>query len=500
MDRRGFLLAAAAATATRSSAAPAYKTPQMFGAVPDGVSDNTAALQKMLDSGGDIRWTPGRYLTGRLALRSRTRIVFDPGAFVTGMPGQPGVFRADNAEDLLLEGKGATIYGPPRIISHTVNLAGARRATLRGLKIGGGGAGGGGKDALYIGRGSAPCQDIHIDGCALHDARRNCLSVIECFGYVIENCDIHGAKGAPGAGIDVEANRHGTLGGGVIRRNRVHGNQRFGILVAFGDDVRIHRNEVFGNGAAGIAVGAGAAQWNEGVYRPGIDMVAVSGFNPATGEVGVSDVSNIEVGTIVSWRSRKGSGPPPEFADGRYMVLARNAARRTLILSADGAAPITRVTQTGRVRLSPYMEATDLALRVQAEGQASNVDIFANRCHGNGGQREIDVSTSVRVRVRDNDIDAGLDRAGIFAAYARRLSITGNRIRGSGASTSLNSRGLHIGMSSHVDHGGNIIDGFADAGVHVNGVGGTYKDRGDTITNCGWRPDGAPRRVLRVPG
>lgn len=497
MHRRNFLVAAGSAAVTRADAAvPA--TPRAFGAVADGATDSTEALQAMLDAGGDIRWTAGRYLTRRLQLRSRTRIVFDPGVVISGIPGQPGVLLAADAEDLSLEGQGATILGPPGTRSHTVNLSGARRATLRGLDIKGGD--GGGKDALYIGSGRGPSRDIHVDGCVLRDARRNCLSVVSCFGFLIENCDVYGADDAPGAGIDVEANRHGEIGGGVIRRNRVHDNGRFGIVVAFGDDVRIHENEVFANGNAGIAVASGGAQFVEGVFRPGVDIVPVAGFNPRTGEVEVPDASRIEVGTLVSWRKRKGTEPPPEFAKSDYfVVVGRDVARRTLQLSADGVQPVGRVSP-GRARLGRTLQATDLALRVFVEGQASNVDIYRNRCRHNGKRAEIEVLPSVGVRVRDNEIDAGPDRAGVFATYARRLSITGNRMVGSTASKNPLSRGLHVGLCSHVEHGGNVIQDFGYAGVWVDGVAGSYRNTGDRIVNCGWLPGGAPSRVERVAG
>jgi len=503
MDRRSFLLAASAAAATATftrACAASPKTPRAFGAVPDGTTDNTAALQAMLDAGGDIQWTAGAYRAGRLLLRSSTRITFDPGVAITGIEGQKGLLYAGDAENLTLQGP-ADIFGPPGMTSHTVNLAGAKRSTLQGLRIGGGGADGGGKDALYIGPGTnGPSQDVHVDGCTLHDARRNGLSVTACRGFVIENCEVFGARGAPGSGIDVEANRHGMISGGVIRNNRVHDNERYGVLIAFGDGVQIYGNEVTVNGKSGIAVSAAAAQWNEGVYRPGVDVVSIAGFDPATGRVFVGDGGNIEVGAVVSFQLKNGARRPPELArQSRYLVIDKDPSGQWLLLSSDGYTPVGRLTPGAWGALHRDLEKTDLRLRVYAEGQASNIEIYENTLHGNGGPREIDVSVSVGVQVHDNDITAGPDRAGVYAAYARRLSITGNRIHGDLASSGAGSRGLSITASSHVEHRGNQIDGFGYAGVLADGVLG-YDGEGDTLTNCGWEPQGAAVRLGRIRG
>lgn len=499
MDRRSFLLAASAAVATASLTRASAKTPQAFGAVPDGRTDSSRQLQAMLDAGGDIRWTAGAYLAGGLVLRSNTHIAFDPGVVINGVDGQKGVLRAGDVENLTLQGQ-AEIFGPPGMQSHTVNLSGVKRATLQGLKIGGGSAGGGGKDALYIGPGTkGPCEDIHIDGCALHDALRNGLSITACRAFVVENCDVSGAHGAPGSGIDVEANQHGMIGGGVIRNNRVHDNQRYGILVAFGDGVQIYGNEVFGNGLTAVAVAAGSSQWNEQVFRPGVDVVAVAGLDPSTGRLMLGDAQGIEIGSVISFQTRKGVTQPGEFAQSRFMVIDKDPAGRWIALSPDAYTTIGRLTQGPSLRLSADPAQTDVRLRVYAPGQASNVEIYGNRIHGNQGARGLDLSTSIGVRVHDNDIEVGPDQTGVFAAYARGLSVYGNRLHGDLASTKTTSRGLHFGMCSQLEHRANQIDGFGYAGVLADGVLG-YDGQGDTITNCGWLPEGAAVRIGRIRG
>ena len=57
-----------------------------FGAVGNGISKDTAAIQRALDAGGMVRFPPGVYLTGSLYLRSHGGILLEPGAVLKGSP------------------------------------------------------------------------------------------------------------------------------------------------------------------------------------------------------------------------------------------------------------------------------------------------------------------------------------------------------------------------------------------------------------------------------
>ena len=55
-----------------------------FGAVGDGVRNDTAAIQRAIDAGGLVHFPPGVYLTGTLYLKSNGGLDLDPGARILG--------------------------------------------------------------------------------------------------------------------------------------------------------------------------------------------------------------------------------------------------------------------------------------------------------------------------------------------------------------------------------------------------------------------------------
>lgn len=57
-----------------------------FGAVGDGVTKDTAAIQRALDAGGVAHLPPGEYLTGTLYLRSNGGLELSPGAVLRASP------------------------------------------------------------------------------------------------------------------------------------------------------------------------------------------------------------------------------------------------------------------------------------------------------------------------------------------------------------------------------------------------------------------------------
>jgi polygalacturonase len=80
-----------AALSARAFAAPASCDPRAFGAKGDGVSKDTAAIQKAIDTfeqrgGGIVRLTPGTYLSAPIVLKSDITLELEKGATLLGSP------------------------------------------------------------------------------------------------------------------------------------------------------------------------------------------------------------------------------------------------------------------------------------------------------------------------------------------------------------------------------------------------------------------------------
>ena len=108
-----------------------------FGAVVDGITLDTAALQKALDTvadhgGGEVRLPAGRYVSGSLVLKSHTTLHLDAGARLLGSSNRDdyplvrarwegietdchrALLSADHAEDIAVTGAGV-IEGNPAV-------------------------------------------------------------------------------------------------------------------------------------------------------------------------------------------------------------------------------------------------------------------------------------------------------------------------------------------------------------------------------------------------
>ena len=57
-----------------------------FGAVGDGVTKDTAAIQRAIDAGGMVSFPPGIYLAGTLYLRSDGGLYLENGAVLLASP------------------------------------------------------------------------------------------------------------------------------------------------------------------------------------------------------------------------------------------------------------------------------------------------------------------------------------------------------------------------------------------------------------------------------
>jgi len=107
---------AAALIATSAFAQNDYQI-AVFGSLTDGVTDNTATIQKAIDfisdkGGGTLTFAVGRYLTGAVVLKDNVTLNLGEGAVLVAAPniycykGKPALISAEGASNVAVIGKG----------------------------------------------------------------------------------------------------------------------------------------------------------------------------------------------------------------------------------------------------------------------------------------------------------------------------------------------------------------------------------------------------------
>lgn len=459
-------------------------------------ANTTLRAQAMIDENGgkSMDWLAGggNWTTNRIFLRNvvpneKMIIYLDPALTITGGTGAASVIYISRTSNIKMVSKGAIIDGPADIVSHALYLEGADDCEFEGIIFKGGASGGGGKDAAYLGGGDStgtdPCQRITFTDCSFIDSRRNGLSIVEAFGVYFHRCIFSGAVGAPGAGCDVEANLHGTVGRIRFFDCQFNDNQNCGLVVVFGDDVKTYRCSATGNGLQGFLSGAGGTQFNQTVYRPGYDRTSVTAIATATGWVTVVDASRLVPGHIISTSVRNGYTLPAEMPSGYFFVMDING--NDIRLSTDGRTTITAYSTAGSGGTSfttdPF--TSNLSFQMFTEGQSSNIQLVDFVASGNGGTSDIGVATSVNVRLERGDVNVtGVSRRAASFSITRDIAVTG--FDGTSDGTTGTSPIITYGTCSFVREQGLKARGAPGGGVSVGPVL-AYTSVDAEVINCG---------------
>ena len=187
-----------------------------FGAVGDGVTKNTAAIQQALDrccvlGGGTVEIPAGRFASGTLYLRSNTRLFLAEGAELLGSPdfadypltqlrwegkwikGHCSLIHAQDAENIALSGPGkitgndavAGMPSPSYPFRHPalIEPVGCRRVLLEGFSTS--------YDHMWNLHPTL-CDDLTIRGLTIRSSQkgRDGIDIDSCRHVRIENCDI----------------------------------------------------------------------------------------------------------------------------------------------------------------------------------------------------------------------------------------------------------------------------------------------------------------------
>ena len=465
-----------------------------FGAVGDGLTDDTAALQAALDAaeGSVLEFAPGCYVTGRLNVRSGTLVVMSPDVSLKKRVNAGGILRVVDASGVRIHGNGATIYGDDpagsTAYSHTLAFLGASDCEARDLIVDGASAGGGGKDCIYVGAGAAACDNVRIIGVKALRAKRNGISVVAGHRTLIEDVEAAYANGAPGAGIDVEANAHGQVSGTVIRRAHCHHNSSSGIINSFGAGTLIERCELHDNAAYGIGISSGGgAVFAEGVYRPNVDVIGVTGFDTATGVVFVA--AQPPVGTPVMLSVRNGAAKPPEFS-GTYMIVSRHVGTNGVILGSSVRRGEVKSCSAGSGVMDSNPAVSDVRLLAFVDGQSDNCTVFRSSAYRNG-QHGIIVIGAGKCLISESNFYGNLGYSQAWVGVTKDIEIDRCQFAGGGIGLVAQRGGGYLRITR------SAMDGTGSRGLALSDWTGAEVDR-NALRDCAASEPGSSKAALHI--
>lgn len=208
----------------------AYSASLFAGPKGDGVSNDTAALQSMLNSSLTVFVPKGTYLitcdstpdkkwaSGGLAPRSNSRIVLAPGAVIKCTPNKTGhyvVFRLKDVDHVsisggVLDGNRDAVVAPKTEWGFGIGCFGCEYLTLENVT-----AENFWGDGFYLGTSPdshKPALAIHARGLVAKNNRRNGASFVDAVQFSCRECRFQDSGGTdPQAGVDIEPGGFGTV-------------------------------------------------------------------------------------------------------------------------------------------------------------------------------------------------------------------------------------------------------------------------------------------------
>ena len=232
-----------------------------FGAVGDGVTDDTAAIQSAIDSGNCIYIPSGEYMvnavTSIVINKDNTRVILAEDAILKAIPNSApnyAVIMVNKAKNVVITG-GCIIgekdehTGSTGEWGYGINFNSAKFSIAEKIKISNFWG-----DGVYVG-----CTDkndettfsdnISINCCEIFNCRRQGVSVVGGNNTHINDCYIHNIDGTqPQSAIDVEPNGTVKCAGTIISKCVMENNSGFDILVAGNEEKVLINNCILKSG------------------------------------------------------------------------------------------------------------------------------------------------------------------------------------------------------------------------------------------------------------
>ena len=239
---RAFANLQAGYQATHDAVAKLHVTPQMFGAIGDGVADDTEAIKRAVDAIADG--------VGTLHIPCGTYLVSENIELVSNMTlegeGDNSIIKRigtdlENYNIIALNGlenvtiKNIHVQGERNEHNGTtgewgmcVGIRGCKNITVKDCKLTDAWG-----DGVYVGTyAEKPCENVTIDRCVIDNNRRQGISVINSDKLLVRGCVITNTKGTkPEAGIDFESNYSTDICTNNIVENCIFGGNAGGGVV-----------------------------------------------------------------------------------------------------------------------------------------------------------------------------------------------------------------------------------------------------------------------------
>ena len=298
-----------------------YVTPQMFGAVADGTTNDYTAISDMLTyaaANGLLAYFPKGSYAVATAINppDNSVILMSNGASFNGTSRAPSHIFSITNDHIKIYFNSALLDGTT-CLSHSIDVGGgATDVLIDSPNINGAYQD---HDGIYIGGNSS---HITVCGGTIKNARRCGIAITDAKHIVIDGVFIDTVQGGSvEAGIDVEANNYNANYDVVIKNCTILNARRIGLCHSFGVRAR-YLNNYIGNTATGILIGIGGAQWHDGVAREGYDKMFITAYD-ADGTITLNKAAGAVLKKYYKARLKNGTGTlPAELANNEYYNIA----------------------------------------------------------------------------------------------------------------------------------------------------------------------------------
>lgn len=206
-----------------------YVTPEDFGAVGDGITDDTDAINTALEHSNVLNMNAKTYLVSAnqetaIAIAAHNKVINGNGATIKIKPVTGEYYHvidvrgSTTISNLTIIGERDDHIGTSGEWGHGISISKCDRVHIENVTV---------KncwgDGIYLGSDNTEthetgCNNVTINNCLIDNNRRNGISIIDCDNFIIDGCTISNTHGTnPQIGINIERNSDNQITSGIIK-------------------------------------------------------------------------------------------------------------------------------------------------------------------------------------------------------------------------------------------------------------------------------------------